>query len=483
MDESTPSAGVSDPNPDSAPSPSAPASAQESQAPSIDELWDKAVAADATASEDQSTTEEAPAEDAEGKTVEEPAETEEPPAEAKPSDEGKEGKELQKTAEEKAAEREAQRPVVEPVVPARIKDAIETLEKGGYKSMASDVKNQFYALAGFREQFQTPGEARAFRELVPTLEDAKDLVKAREDRDNLDYGLNNDPVGLVHGLHETAGPQLTNLLAALPRALADLRDAQGQPDEKPFRILAATMFRSTIENLRERTTDESLLEAIEMVEAAAGVKAKAGEEDKLLKNPRVQALMRENEEHRKQGELAQQERINNFSVTVEESFRGSLGKEIDSFLAPVFKQAAFTDGAKQQILGEILGYVEEKVAPWLAGNRMQVLRSGTLDKAHADTAVKTLLGRARPFLRSNEVKGILTHWTRDILGANGREISRREQIASRRDVGSGGHAGTGAGVSTANKPIDQMTPAERAKYFEAHPTVDDIWKDGIRRAG
>jgi hypothetical protein len=458
-DEPVPSAGT--PTPPSEPAASAPTpSAAPAAPPTIDDLWDRVQAApDKPAGSP-------PPDDG---VVPEPETPETPEGQ----DRGEEP-EPEKPEGEEPEPPEPEKPLVEEPEPAHLTKALDLLK--GYPKLREAIREEHYRLAAYSEVFSTVAEARSYKEVFQTPDDAKVAAERSHELELVDEAFEQDPEGLTLGLAEHEPGKLANWLDRLPSTLAQVRDPRtGQPDTSFYSRLARPFFERAIANLAAmHSEDPADQEAINRVAELAGVGRIDGAPARI--DPETDRIRRENETLRARENARGAQQFNSFLNDRNTDFKKELSTRVKAFT----ERPSITKGFPAVVLAKINEEIVKAVESGISSNTVFIndlhRRSiqGRRDAAHRAELVKSMLARADGLLRQKGAE-ILGQWTKDYTSSSQQDLARRKTVASRRDAGSGGNAAgasrTGAPV---NKPLSQMTPAEKEKYYQGKSN-EDLW--------
>lgn len=387
------------------PTPSAPA-----PWPSDDEIL---------ASVDETPAAETPAEEPEAE-AEKPAET---PVEAKPV-------ETEEKPEESKEEDEGEFREPEP----------ENLKRA-FKAHP-ELKDAFYTAKAFKDVIGTVREAREYRELFPSLEDAKLAQAHAQALLNLDTLYVTDPADLLTRMY-AGNPEAFDALAAQVRGVVHQLAPQTYKKE-----IAEPIFRDVITNFSDRAVeegDEDLVKAIEIIRDRLGWTEKArrptGPPD-----PRIAKL---EQLERRQAEEAKNALVT-FASHTDRAVADAIGNEIQTAFSK-FPPESLPAGVRDVVTRQVLADV------WRAVNANQYLTSiYNAQKSSGDTSLENMerlvasrLSQAKPFI-GQKVAAMMKKITAEAVAASQKGAKQAQAAAQRKDVG----AGSGSPAGTPPKKID-----------------------------
>jgi hypothetical protein len=305
----------------------------------------------------------------------------------------------------------------------------------------------------FREVFQTPAEAREYRELLPTLEYAKEVVQQAETLLAADRLFMTDPGTFAQRLAD-ANPKAFFGMLERARSSAYAKDPV-QYREK----VAEPMWRDTITRLKQSASEaqnEELDIACQIFEEALGLaKGKPAAQTGPV-DPRIRAY--EDLEKRARndyGRMAQ-----SFNQTVERDVDATVQKVI----ADLVQKPA---GLSEKALGRLIEDVAKDVYTALDANGhvkatfVRMVEQGDYSKAHLDRITDFVRKQASQ-LAPSRVKTHLNAWTKDYLQLNGAQLRAAESIPNRKDVGA-------TSPSSANS---KPTPKIDSQFYRTHSDLD-----------
>lgn len=398
------------------------------------------------------------------------------PTEETPDEEKAVGEEEEKPAEEgeekvEDSPPEDERPVVEEPEPEHIRKTLDALK--GHPKLRAQVRDLHYSNVAYREAFDTPAQARQFRETFPTLDDAKVAATKAETLDVLDETFDSNPRGLVRNLAKDPR-RFAGLVSAIHEELSQLTDETGRPDTRFNDYLRGRYTADQVAQMRAKyADDEDAIGIIERFEAMA--LGERGAERAPTRTPENDPVLRENQELKAREAKRQTEAFGRFVEQRNGDFQKALETEVDAKLAAAAKDASIPKGALDKIRGEVLDAIDEL----MVNNRIfqsELIKrttTGRNDAAHREALVKFMLNQATARLPF-KVREIVSKWTKEILATNAKHINQRTRQAERRDV-STGHAG-GKTSTTANRDVSTMSPAEKAAFYKKYPDEESIWR-------
>ncbi len=344
-----------------------------------------------------------------------------------------------KAAEEEAGEKPE---VIEPDEEVTVPEEFKALFK--MEGVGPKVRDLFYRTAAFQAQFPTVAEARSYKEVYPTLEDAK---AAREDQtalESFDQGFySQDPAEqatVLQGMHKEDPDAFRNVMARVPQVYSEL-------DPEGYKLhLATPIVQDTLQNLRARAVEqggaegENLKNAVDVLAMRLfGRNAEQLRASELQADPRTAQLERGQQELAKQKAAFEQTQFEGFHRTTNDSIVTQVVDQIKTTVDKVLEGVKVTAGAKQ----EMIGLVYRQIDKTLRANRdlrAQLRREfrGERSQEQQEKIVSLMLGRMRPLLRSTAQR-VISDYTKNVLGLNETRLSKQRTTAGRPDItGKGG---------------------------------------------
>lgn len=317
-----------------------------------------------------------------------------------------------------------------------------------------ELKEAFYRGKAYDKLF-TGGvtEARAVRQIYPTLKDAQEAAGIAASALQFRGSMRNadDFISFV-GRTEPK---------ALERLVAGFSEAVGRGAPAQFRQLSEPVWKSTLDSLERMARekgDEDTLEVANAMREVLGLKPQ-GAKGEESRDPEYLAWKRGQAENDRKAREGDPEQFTRFGAEVDrtysEKLNGSIMADVDK-LAPLF-----TPAAKREILEKVSKSVNATLAAnkFLESQLENKFRSGTLDGAHRDEVAAFIFDRAK-LLASQETRKIVTYYSKEVFRSEEADRGRRLKSAGSRDPGAAnpGHGTPStAPAQQSNRPMRELT--------------------------
>ena len=296
-----------------------------------------------------------------------------------------------------------------------------------------ELRDAFYSAKAFRDTIGSVKEARAYKEMFPSIEEAEMAREHAAMLLNLDQLYSTDPDQLFVKLRDGSPEIFEGLVKQIRPVIHSLTP------ESYRREIGDPVMRDVLGNFRQAaqaSQDENLLAAVEIIEEKLGFAAQPQPTQPRNDDPRIAEW-----ERWKAGQAQGQVRaVEAFAYETERGVLEAVAKEIDATLSKVPQTGILPgvmDVVRQQILSE--------VANELNADRYQTAKhnsykySGDTRPEHRNAIVNARLAQAKPRIAPKVAK-MLKKLTTTVVEANKAELKRADAQSQRKEVGSGGAA-------------------------------------------
>lgn len=283
-----------------------------------------------------------------------------PAPEAKPAVDEPNPVEAEKS---KAETPEPEQPSFAEPEPEAIKKAFKSLQKW-HPDVAKQIRDDHYAAKAFRELMPIT-EAREFRQLFASPQEAKEARSAHADLLAMNEGLHTDPGGLLNHIAQNDPQGFANLATNLPKFFYEKNpELYAEAVSRP----AVTNFHSVVANAFP--ADEDLKTAIEIIYDRAGKLTgkpsqmpTVGQQPAAQRDPQVEKELRELRQFKEQRQSSEQqyqmEVRKGFHDAMRRDFNDQVTKEVEALIART--GGDFVDEDRQEIADAVLNEVKDRL--------------------------------------------------------------------------------------------------------------------------
>ncbi len=323
-----------------------------------------------------------------------------------------------------------------------------------------ELRDAFYRDKKFREVIGSVKEARGYKELFPTVEDARmasDHAQALLTLDNLYV---TDPADLLTKLHRGNAQAFENLMGSSREVFYALNPtAYGETVAKP-------VIMDYVENVRETAEsegDENLVAAMDILRNRMGWDQK---DSKVKAQPAYDPRIKKLEDYERRDADQYRNSLYSFGASADQGVVEGIRAEIEATFNRL-PANGILPGVKavvaQQLLSEVMQALDANKYLTNIYNAQKL--KGDFSENHFRGLVNSRLAQAKPLI-GKRVVSMLKKLTADTLATNQKELKQGVEASQRKDVG----AGSGQSVS----------PARSGKIDYRRTSNEDIARGTIK---
>lgn len=365
----------------------------------------------------------------------------------KPADEGKPPEEAKPEIEAKPEEAEPEPDLEER--PALPEDAFHKYREDGTFKAHPELRS----VLGRHEAYSELGsvsELRSLRETFPTQEDVEQVTHAAEELKAASESFRTDPAAFAENLREIDAGAFQKLALEFPKVVAQL-------DPQIYSTVRIRMFEESLNHIyghAEYGQDAELLEQLEAVAIKAlGHGLSTQPRSAALPDPRDAELTRLRREKDERGQSDRQGAFQQFHADVEGEYMQQSLTDIEAMVVKAFPGIVEED--KKDIIHETWDKLQETLTaqPQTKAYAQQAYKDaaekGRVGPTEQKALIEFLVKRAKLAI-PGVTKGVLTKWTRRLVGANKAQLDKAREVAAQgKDAGKG----AGAPAAPAGKPV------------------------------
>ena len=429
-----------------APVDSAPAGGEGAE-PDVDSVID-----DAAAAYDAEKSGEAPAEAAP-----------EEPVEAKPSTEAKD--EPQEAKAQETKEEEPVEPLFAEPETEDLKKAFKSLGKY-HPTVAKALRNSFYENKAYKEVFTVP-EARRFKELFPSVQEAEAAKSANADLLTVDQLLHESPQSLLNHIQQRDPQAFAGLTNAALEAVSNDPAFYSDRISKP----AVQNYKDFYLKQAQATGDQELQAALEIIEDREsrlfGTQGRQQTATRQQADPATMARLRElearNAQIEQQNAYNQEQAVESFKGAIDSQFENSVRSQVQGMLerAGADLSPAGIQEIQERVLAETYKGLQDDLA--LQRRLGWSVKQGRRDSNHQKELSDLLSANAKRFIPAATSKHL--KWlTQEIVKSSANAVRKAEESAPAKVV-----RGATPGAATSSSKVI-------SKADQANMSADEIMK-------
>lgn len=377
----------------------------------------------------------------------------------KPADEGKPPEEVKPEPEAKPEEPEPEPDLEER--PALPEDAFHKYREDGTFKAHPELRS----IIGRHEAYSELGsvsELRTLRETFPTQEDVEQVTQAAEQLKVASEVFRSDPAAFAENLREIDADAFQKFGMEFPKVLAQL-------DPQIYVSVRSQLFEDALTFLRdsaEQGQDAELLEQLDGVAVKALGRSLSQQPRAAHRtDPRDAELTRLRKEKEERGQSDRQEAFQSFHAAVEADYMQQSLTDIEAMVVKAFP--GIVDEDKKDIVRETWENLQKTLTaqPQTKAYAQQAYKDaaekGRVGPTEQKALIDFLVKRAKLAI-PGVTKGVLTKWTRRLVGANKVQLDKQRTTAAQ-GKDAGGPSGAPAkpsGTPAAAAPVKRKTEDE-----------------------